>query len=132
MIQHELVKVPSRRFLSNVLVHDLLAKSLEGYGIGQWFAAALQSEGYGGVADTETLTVYRADRDTPVFRIHSRQLWNVRGDFALGVGLALPVEVLDVLGEARKVRNYELVAKGSRDQDYVRCYYSVMNNCNYT
>lgn len=120
MIQDELVEVPAAGLLADVLVHDLLAEALEGYGVGQRLAAALQGERYGRVADAEPLAVARADRDAPVLRVHARQLGYVRGDLALDVGLALPVEVLDVLGEAREVRDDELVPEGPRDQDYVR------------
>lgn len=70
MVEDQLVKVPSRRFLPNILVNHFLPKPVQGDGIGQRFAAALYGEGYRGIPYAEPLPIDRAHWDTPVLRIH--------------------------------------------------------------
>lgn len=71
------------------------------------------------ISDGEPLTINRADCDSPVVGIHSSKLWNVRGDFAVGVALALPVNLFDVLGKTEKVGNNKLMTESACDQDNV-------------
>ena len=71
MIQHELVEIPSGRFLPDILVNDFLAEPLERDCVGERLAAALQGERYRRVADAEPLAIDRADRHAPILRIHA-------------------------------------------------------------
>jgi len=105
-----------------------LTQPLQGYRIGQRFAAALKSKRYRSVADTESLTVDGAHRNTPVLGIHSSQLRYVRGDLPLGICFTFPIEILDMLRKACPVGNYKLVPERSRDQDDIGTYDSAKCN----
>jgi len=99
-----------------------LTQPLQGYRIGQRFAAALKGKRYRGVADAEALTVDGAHGNSPVLGIHSSQLRYVRGDLAFGICLTFPIEILDMLRKARPVGNYKLVPERSRNQDDIGIY----------
>lgn len=68
----------------------------------------------------ESLSINCANCNAPIVGIDSRQLWNVRCNFAVVVALALPVDLFDVLGEVEKVGNDKLMAKSACNEDDVR------------
>lgn len=125
VIQHQLVEVASRRFLADILMDYFLSQPVQSDRVSQRLAATLQGKRNRGVTDAESLSIDRANGNAPVIRIHPCQLWYIRGDLALRVRLAFPIEVLYVLCETRPIGYNELVSERPRDQHYVRIYNSV-------
>lgn len=125
VIQHQLVEVASGRFLADILMYHFLSQPVQSDRVSQRLAATLQGKRDRCVTDAESLPIDRADGNAPVIRIHPCQLWYIRGDLALRVRLAFPIEVLYVLGETRPIGYNELVSERPRDQHYVRIYNSV-------
>lgn len=119
IIENQFVEIASTRLLTHIGVHYVRTQLVQGNGVVQGFAAGLESEGYGDVTDGEPLAVDGADAHAPVVGVHARQLRDVACNLALRIGLAPPVELLDVLGEAGEVRDDKLVAEGPRDEDHV-------------
>lgn len=109
VIQHQLVEVASGRFLADILMDNFLPQPVQSDRVSQRLAATLQGKGDRGVTDAEPLPIDRANGNAPVIRIHPCQLWYIRGDLALRVRLAFPIEVLYVLGETRPIGYDELV-----------------------
>lgn len=89
---------------------------LQGERVRQWFTATLNSEWNVGVTDSESLSVNGTNRNTPIIRVDSGELRNVAGYLAIGIALALPVNILDVLCEALEIRDHELIAERLSDQ----------------
>lgn len=119
VIENQFIEVPAAGLLAYVGVNHIRSEFVEGNGIRQRFAAGLEGEGDRDVTDGEALAVDGADAHAPVVGAHAGQLRDVARHLPLRVGLAPPVEVLDVLGEAGEVRDDELVSERSRDEDHV-------------
>lgn len=119
MIQDQFVEHPATGFLSDKRVHGLSPQTVECDGVIDGLSTGLDGERDVRVADRVSLSVDRTQGHAPQIGIEFGQLGNVVGDFACGRGLALPVEVIDVFGEAGEVGDHHLLPQSTGNEDNV-------------
>lgn len=106
--------------VNRIDTNHFLSKFFQCNGIGQWFAATLQSERNINITNGKSLTVNGTNTNTPIIWINACQLWNISGHFTIGVTLALPINIFNVFGKVRKVRHNELMAECFRYEHNIR------------